>query len=854
MVNNKLLYYIDGYHGGVRGHMPPGCWRDILEMLKKCPEWKLCIDVEPISFDALRERDPLAYEELRVLFSDTSLHSRLEMVSASYGQCYGYLTDGESNIRHLLMGLEKIQEHFPDVKVTTFAVQEPCWTSALPQILLSLGFQRAVLKNPSTAWGGYCEGFDDEIFYWEGPDGSRIPTAPRYACEELLKAWETESVNAEIAFAEKCIAKGIAHPTGMIFQDLGWPAFPRLGGDPRQGTPTLPDHVQHTTWQEYFADVAAAPEKVRRITQESFLCALPWGERLLVRMARQVRRGEGLMLSAERLQAMDLLLSGKNQGLDRLKEAWHHLLMAQHHDGWICASMGEHEENWAWKGSAQIYAAESLAKPVMQQSLTDIISTLPRDAKSDIPSESLLVVNPLAKDEERLIEADITCFPGTKAVRVLDGDRELAAQLTAERHFADGSVNAGKLRFVATLPAFGIKTFRLEASCEEAAKNTPVSARIEGNRVLLESDRYHICLDLAKGGAITSLFDKHLGQEIAACRDGKYFNEYSGFFIEDNAFRSSTEHTATAEILENGPVRAAVRIAGRVGNVPFTEDIAIALHELAIPLSVTFRFPEKTYIGEPHTITPPDNKEERHRSYHDSRYKLCVHFPTAFRQQKLFKDAAYDVCESRLPDTHFKRWDEIKHNILLGWADVNDGCQGLALMTDHTTSYTHGPDTPLALTLAWGWDGGYWWGRRQLKGSHTVCYTLLPHEGSWQEGHVWHEYQKMQHTPLTRRSPGQLSAQCVNLIRTSGDLEVSAVYARPDGTIALRLFNPGNESEFTVTMPARLIRACSMTELEGKAIASLPIDASGDEARMRINMPPFGIRTLLITPAMAFPG
>lgn len=847
-MNKKLLYYIDGYHGGIRGHMPLGCWRDILEMLKKCPQWKLCIDVEPISFDALKDRDPRAYEELKELFQDTSVHSRLEMVSGSYGQCYSYLTDGESNIRHLLMGLEKIHEHFPDVQVKTYAVQEPCWTSSLPQILLSLGFERAALKNPSTAWGGYCEGFDDEIFFWEGPDGSRIPTAPRYACEELLKAWETESVNGEKDFALKCIEHGIPHPTGMIFQDLGWPSFPRLGGNPDTGTPVLPDHVLHTTWQEYFTDYATAPEKVRKITQESFLCALPWGERLLVRMAKQVRKGEALMLNAERLHALDHLLTGKDAGLNRIQEAWHHVLMAQHHDGWICASMGEHEENWAWKGSAQIYAAQSLAEPVIQQSLASISNTLPAGEQENEYDETLVVVNPLAKQEYRLIEADITSCPGTRAIRVWDGETELPAQYTPERTFYDGSINAGKLRFYAQLPAFGVKTFRLEYCTEEANTSSSTYARIQDNTLYLESDVYSISLDLSKGGVITSLWDKVHHVQIASADKQYHFNEYRGFFIEENAFRSSSDHPAQAEILESGPVHAAVRLNGKIGHVPFTQEISITRGERAISCAATFHFPEKTYIGEPHTIMPPDNKEERHRSYHDSRYKLCAYFPTSFEQKKLFKDAAYDVCESRLENTHFKRWDEIKHNVMLGWADVNNGKLGLAIMADHTTSYSHGSDSPLALTLAWGWDGGYWWGRRQLKGNHTVCYTILPHQGTWQEGNVWHEYQKTLHKPYTQRMAHPLASVTSEFLSVSGDCEASAVYAAPDGKICVRLFNPMEDQRVSISLPENLISDCNLSQLDGKAISSLEITRSCERDHVCLFVPSFGIRTLLLTP------
>ena len=59
--------YMDGYHGGIVGHMPPGSWRDILHALDTFPEWKLSLDIEPDSWVVLRERDPEAFARLSAL-------------------------------------------------------------------------------------------------------------------------------------------------------------------------------------------------------------------------------------------------------------------------------------------------------------------------------------------------------------------------------------------------------------------------------------------------------------------------------------------------------------------------------------------------------------------------------------------------------------------------------------------------------------------------------------------------------------------------------------------------------------------------------------------------------------------
>ena len=846
-MDKTKLYYIDGYHGGIRGHMPLGCWRDILEMLKTCPEWKLSIDVEPISWDFLQARDPAAYEELSELLRDQSIGSRLEMVSGSYAQPYGWITDGESNIRHLTMGIDTLKGHFPWIDVKTYAVQEPCWTSALPQMLKSLRFERAVLKNPSTAWGGYSAGFDAETCIWEGPDGTTIPLVPRYACEELLNVWETESVNGEKDFAEKCAGRGIPHPAGMYYQDLGWRANPRMSNKPGYEGTFFPDYIEYSTWKEYFEQIADKPDKTWKVTQEAFQGALPWGERILVRMARQVRRLEAGLLNSERLNALSAFLGGKRDSGAKLGEAWAHLLLTQHHDGWVCAGAGRGERNWAWLTSAQVYAAENIIAPVNRHALYSIGKSACPAVEKNGAAEMLCVVNPLGNPEYRAVKAEMTSARGAGSFIVYDGDEALTSQYIHNRLYADGSKNAGYLLFNAYFPGFGAKAFRIEPS-SEADKKGVATAGIADGAAFLENGYYRITFDLNAGGVISSLYDKRRGVEVVDAYSERKFNEYYGYFISESKFISSAECAAKAEAAADGPVYASLTIKGKIGPAGYTQTIGLTEGDAKIYVRVVFHFPEKTYIGEPYEIVPEGSMTEGHRSYHDGRYKLNAYFPTAFEQRRIFKDAAYDVCESGHADTYFKHWNEIKHNILIGWVDASDGKQGLAIMSDHTTSYIHGSGCPLGLTMAWGWDGGFWWGRRQLKGDHELVYAIMPHDGDWQDGGVWHEYQKMIHPPISQRIAGITYApQLRELISVGRPVEMSAAYLDKDGRMMARLFNPGKPVNAAVEIDAGAAGLVEITELDGKEICRPDVTRESGKAILTVHMPEFGIRTLRIT-------
>ena len=107
------IYYADGYHGGVKGHMPSGSWRDILNMMRDTPQWKLSLDIEPESWDVLRREDPQAYFELKSYLDNQPVDARVEMVAGTLSQPYGWAVNGESNIRQLLLGRKLIRKHFP---------------------------------------------------------------------------------------------------------------------------------------------------------------------------------------------------------------------------------------------------------------------------------------------------------------------------------------------------------------------------------------------------------------------------------------------------------------------------------------------------------------------------------------------------------------------------------------------------------------------------------------------------------------------------------------------------------------------------------------------------------------------
>ncbi len=860
-----VLYYTDGYHGGVRGHMPQGCWRDILNAMHIFPEWKISLDVEAASWEALEHQDPEAYLEMKEHLENGGPRPRVEMVGGTFAQPYGWAISGESNIRQLQRGIEVIRKHFPTTPIETYSVQEPCWSSCMPQILKSFGFTGASLKNASTAWGGYTQGVDAERVNWIGPDGTSILAVPRYACETLLKVYETEAVAGSPSYVEKCVAHGISRPDGMCFQDLGWPAKPRVSAS----------YIQYVTWHEYIHDIAKLPPKDWQFTMEDILTTLPWGEKTLQRVAQQVRSAERQLIAAEKCAALAWVNCGYPWPEEELREAWDGVLWSQAHDAWITATTRSDRQAWSFQVASETLVAEQIANAAIQDAVAALSPYATSEARGSLDPQRIRVVNSLGFDREDLIEIEVATDRKTRSIHLTDASgREVPNQIVTERLYlpqtqiealsraaevgqqgkedeSDGW-NTVKILFRGKVPAFGFSTYRIEPhdyALPKLFKGVTATFSASDGAVLLESDLYLLRVDSKRGGAITSFYDKELEKELCLEGSDRLFNEYRGYFIAKKQWCSSTDHAARLEILEDGPMRARVRVTGEIGGCPFQTIITLVEGERRVRFDVAFHFENDTWIGDPWDMKPEDRSTERRRSQNDGRWKLQALFPVALDHPVLYKNSAYDVCRSRNADTYFQRWDEIKHNIVQNWTDLLDENRGVgfAVFSDCTTAYTFGPDHPLALVLGWGWEGGFWWGKCPLRGEQRSSYAVMPHRDKWSEALLWQE---------NARADEPLFAQLMNGQRPSERDERSLLRIKPDRVhlsaacvksehLEIRLFNASDEQTECVVSLGFLPSRAELVELDGRLVRILEVTQVNHEiCETLITMPRFGIRTL----------
>src|SRR5258708_2873063 len=158
----KPAWFIDGYHGGIYGHIPAWQTKFMVDKLEEFPDWKINLELEPESWDTIALKDPVAYAAFKARIADQSAQGRVEYINPAYGQSYLYNISGESIIRQFYYGMRKLRQHFPGLIFSTYSSEEPCFPRPLPQVLRSYGFKYASLKNPNTCWGGYTRAYGGE--------------------------------------------------------------------------------------------------------------------------------------------------------------------------------------------------------------------------------------------------------------------------------------------------------------------------------------------------------------------------------------------------------------------------------------------------------------------------------------------------------------------------------------------------------------------------------------------------------------------------------------------------------------------------------------------------------------------
>lgn len=822
-------YFIDGYHGGIFGHYPLWNTQFYVDNLAKKPEWQINLEIEPETWDVVKQKTPEAYKA----FQKIAAGEKIEFVNPTVAQPYMYNVSGESIIRQMEHGMDWIHKHFPDVEFVTYSSEEPCFTSALPQILVSFGYKYASLKCPNTCWGGYTSAYGGQLVNWVGPDGTSILTVPRYESESLGKedVWTTIAKDNSDEYLEACRKQGIVNPVGMCLQDAGWNGGPWIGsGD------NIRNNSTYQTWRNYFEDVTLGKtDDDWHFSQENVHPGLMWGSQVLQVISQQVRDSENNIIMAEKTNAMNIIDGNPAVGDAKFRKAWRDLSMSQHHDSWIVPYNGlVPGTTWAEAIGHWTKNTDKLSKEIID-------GFFDHNDNGNV----IKIVNTSSTSRSELVKVQLPIEYIWKGFSIQD---ENGKDAPFYKLLKEGNTI---VQFNAAVPAFGYTYYNIKNAAISDNSTEKVCAYYfneDYSKFSVETDVYTLTFDLKKGGVASSLYSKKYKKELIDGSANFNFSELRGFFYDKGRFISNTESTASVNIVENTPWGITVEVKSSLDGTPVIQTYTLINGQERIDCKLRIDWKEDVGIGEFKT----DNawNTNRRPSYND-KYKLLLHLPTTFAGDNftVYKDAPFDVCESQLDNTLYSTWDSIKHNVMLRWVDfynpTND--KGFAIMTDHMTSYVHGEDIPPSLNVQYS-GKGLWNVDYRITGPTEIEYALLFHENKWDEVGLWSkavEYNEPLITGVETQNKNKVTEKSYVSIGKKG-YEISTIEVK-DGELYLRVFNAeadGSEVSINLNFNASKV---SEVNLLGDKVSDINLIKNGGKSTVTTKMPRFGFKTFKIT-------
>jgi len=580
------VYCIDGYHGGITFWdwlaLPQGgfwyeyCWnlvgRLLIDRALARPSLHTVFDVDGHTFEQMARLRPQDMARL----TQAVQAGAIEVVNGTYGQPLSLTVSGEAIVRHFYYGLRAIEEAI-GARVESFLSQEPLFFPQMPQVLAGFGFHRAVLR---THWApfGSDPGANAAVVRWRGPDGSEMPTVPRYAFTDY--GWlrpdhrgleQGGLTGADLARWGRDQLDGLRRRADM--HGVDWPLLSRVA-DFHVVDPARPDAplanaralagqgARFLTAREYFQEARQAGETATWDIDD-MPAAIPWG--LGAELLQRARTdAEGDLLAAERLDAIARALGMGSQSA-KLDAAWKDLLHAQHHDLHVCGPWHSrpHAKSMAEVGADLAWLAAQGARAVALASQAYLATRVDTSGAGEQP---LLVFNPSPWPRREFIPP---------ARRVVD------------------------------LPPMGYRT--VGAAADEEPEEGPFSleANPDGTFALLAEGK-----PLATGGYLT--------------------------VWRDSRWHDSRQAIASVQTLEDGPGARRLLVEGRIAGIPFRQWATLRPGVPRLEFRLELDFGPETYLGPQLEDGADRSADTRPRPgvpyYVDDARKLCLNFETPLRR------------------------------------------------------------------------------------------------------------------------------------------------------------------------------------------------------------------------------
>ena len=459
------------------------------------------------------------------------------------------LPDGESFIRQALYGKRYFRERFGLDVAVGYNVDSFGHAATLPMLLRHTGSDSYVFMRPME----HEHSLTSPLFNWVSPDGSsvrafRIPVSYNTSNEARSIDIKVEAIEA--------LARQVAMPLMCYF-----------GVGNHGGGPTRKDVEKIVQLQveghdlvfsdpvRYFSEVAGLTLPV--VDGELQMHAIGCYSAVSSLKALN-RRAEACLAQAEAAGTLALLHTGSDYPRAQLRRLWETVLFNQFHDILCgsCVPSAVCDAEQAFGGVIQ--EAEALTNSALRH-LAATVAPGP-----DPTDATFLVFNLTGAARRTELEYEPWTSWELSSYRLLDDTgSEIGYQDVQPENYTHAGLH--RILFVPEVPAFGYRMYRFVRGAAPAAH----ASSLQVSTHLLESSRWRLEIDPVTGG-IASLVDKQTGRSLFAgiAHQPLVVEDASDTWshgLERFALEGTSFVFESARILEEGPLRAAVRVIARAG-------------------------------------------------------------------------------------------------------------------------------------------------------------------------------------------------------------------------------------------------------------------------------------------------
>lgn len=533
--------------------------RSALDRMNEFPDFKFVCS-SSVVYRWIEEFDPAMFEEIKLRVAE----GRFVIVGGWVVQPDCNNPSGEAFARHGLYGQRYFMEKFGTCARVGYNVDSFGHNAMLPQILKKSGMDAYVFMRPME----HEKHLENDLFRWIAPDGSEVDTIRLHGCycnqfndEEQLAALMRDN-------NDQCKTDVDVFP---LFYGVG-----NHGGGPTVR------HIEllkawasaHPEQNIVFSDLSDFFEKCHELKKEfpiyqGDLQHHASGCYAAVSAVKDtIRKAENALYAAEAYSVMGYQLLSRRYPAEDIRHAWENVCFMHFHDSMGGCSTHDAHEGVLLMGNEARSVAARLENNALQ-SLSWAIDT------HDVAGFPVIVFNPHPWSVTETVQIN-------KQIAGMMSENGEAIPVQHVYSQTETCYGRHDTIFCATVPAMGWATYLMSEVADEVSEAS--ESNVRACEDTLENEHYRVKFEMYTGH-IAEIYDKDQGKNILAGKAAVpvVIDEYKhdtwsharNFFTEEIGIFTD----ATVKVIENGPVRATVKVVNRYGGSTLTQYFSLTAGE-----------------------------------------------------------------------------------------------------------------------------------------------------------------------------------------------------------------------------------------------------------------------------------